>query len=178
LEKVKHNSLWELGKIVAYTLMIALIIKIFIFTPFIVEGSSMQPTLHNHDRLIVNKAIFHVSDVNRGDVVIIQKVNDPKYYVKRVIGLEGDRIEIHNGVLFVNGKAVKEEYLNKSLKKEYERYLQFGQVEVPKNSFFVMGDNRLNSKDSRNGLDYIQHTEVIGKAEMIYFPFNRLKIVN
>ncbi|WP_256941178.1 signal peptidase I [Bacillus sp. EAC] len=171
-------TVWSLIKLAAYSFTLAFIVKIFVFSPFVVEGASMQPTLHTNDYLFVNKAAIHISNINTGDVIIIKKVNDPKYYVKRVVGLSGDHVSIIDGVLNVNGKPIKEEYLNSKLKQEYKQYLQFKQVTVPKHSYFVMGDNRLNSKDSRNGLDYIKQSEIVGKAEMIYFPFNRLKLIH
>lgn len=177
LLKTKQNTAWELIKLIAYSFTFAFIIKIFIFSPFVVEGASMQPTLHNEDHLFVNKVALQLSDVHRGDIVIIKKENDPKYYVKRVIGLNGEKIEIKDGILNVNGKSIKENYLNKELKDEYKKYLQYDQVTVPKNSYFVMGDNRFNSKDSRNGLDYIKESEIVGKAQIIYYPFKRLKSI-
>jgi len=176
--KKKQNIPWELMKIIAYSFTFAFIIKLFIFSPFIVEGASMQPTLHNEDHLFVNKVTLQLSDVKRGDVIIIKKDNDPKYYVKRIVGLNGDKIEIKDGILKVNGAPIKEDYLDKELKGEYKKYLQYDRVIVPKNSYFVMGDNRLNSKDSRNGLDYIHDTEIVGKAQIIYYPFKRLKFID
>jgi len=176
--KKKQNIPWELIKIIAYSFTFAFIIKLFIFSPFIVEGASMQPTLHNEDHLFVNKVTLQLSDVKRGDVIIIKKDNDPKYYVKRVVGLNGDKIEIKDGILKVNGAPIKEDYLDKELKGEYKKYLQYDRVTVPKNSYFVMGDNRLNSKDSRNGLDYIHDSEIVGEAQIIYYPFKRLKFID
>lgn len=175
--KTKQRISWELIKLLAYSFTLAFIIKLFIFSPFVVEGASMQPTLHNEDHLFVNKIALHLSEVERGDVIIIKKENDPKYYVKRVVGLNGDKIEIKDGILNVNRKPIKEDYLKKELKDEYNQYLHYDQVTVPDNSYFVMGDNRLNSKDSRNGLDYIKDSEIVGKAQIIYFPFNRLEFI-
>ena len=137
----------------------------------------MQPTLQNHDYLFVNKASFHLSSINRGEVVIIKKQDDPKYYVKRIIGRPNDSVNITNGKLFINGRPITEDYLNNKLREEYKEYLQFNQVKVPSNSFLVMGDNRLNSKDSRNGLGYIKQSEIVGKVEGVFYPFDRVRII-
>ncbi|WP_235822108.1 signal peptidase I [Gottfriedia luciferensis] len=174
----KKDSSWQTIKLIAYSFTIAFIIKLFIFSPFIVEGASMQPTLHNHDYLFVNKASFHITSINRGEVVIIKKQNDPKYYVKRIIGMPNDQVNITNGVLHINGKSIDENYLNASLRTEYKEYLQFNQVKVPNNSYLVMGDNRLNSMDSRNGLGFIKKSEIIGKVEGVFYPFNRVRVVH
>ncbi|PFH83618.1 signal peptidase I [Bacillus sp. AFS088145] len=174
----KKESTRQTFKIIVYSFTIALIVKIFIFSPFIVQGASMQPTLHNHDYLFVNKASFHISSINRGEVVIIKKQNDPKYYVKRIIGLPGDNVNLTNGLLYINGKHITENYLNDQLKNVYKEYLQYNQVKVPNGSYLVMGDNRLNSKDSRNGLGYIKQSDIVGKVEGVFFPFDRVRIIH
>ncbi|MEE6450958.1 signal peptidase I [Gottfriedia acidiceleris] len=174
----KKESSWQTFKIIVYSFTIALIVKIFIFSPFIVQGASMQPTLHNQDYLFVNKVSFHISSINRGEVVIIKKQNDPKYYVKRIIGLPSDKVNLTNGLLYINGKHITENYLNDHLKNVYKEYLQFNQVKVPSGSYLVMGDNRLNSKDSRNGLGYIKQSEIVGKVEGVFFPFDRVRIIH
>ncbi|PGL71189.1 signal peptidase I [Bacillus sp. AFS055030] len=174
----KKDSAWQTFKLLIYSFTIALIVKVFIFSPFIVQGASMQPTLHNNDYLFVNKASFHLSTINRGEVVIIKKQNDPKYYVKRIIGLPNDTVHLTNGNLYINGKQVSENYLNDHLKNVYKKYLQFNQVKVPNQSYLVMGDNRLNSKDSRNGLGYIKQSEIVGKVEGVFFPFDRVRIIH
>ncbi|WP_255294895.1 signal peptidase I [Bacillus sp. AFS041924] len=173
----KKDSAWQSTKLIVYSFTIAFVIKIFVFSPFLVEGASMQPTLQNHDYLFVNKASFHISSINRGEVVIIKKQNDPKYYVKRIIGIPNDHVHITNGTLFINGKHTTEDYLNEKLRSVYKEYLQFNQVKVPNNSYLVMGDNRLNSKDSRNGLGYIKQSEIVGKVEGVFYPFDRLRII-
>ena len=177
LKTNKSDKTWQSIKLLAYAFTFAIIIKLFVFSPFIVEGASMQPTLHNHDYLFVNKAKFHLTSISRGEVVIIKKEDDPKYYVKRIIGLPSDDVNIVDGILHINGKAVSENYLNTKLKNVYEEYLQFNQVQVPKNSYLVMGDNRLNSKDSRNGLGYIKQSEIIGKVEVVFYPLHRVKLI-
>ncbi|WP_257131785.1 MULTISPECIES: signal peptidase I [unclassified Bacillus (in: firmicutes)] len=174
----KKDTAWQSIKILVYSFTIAFILKLYIFSPFIVEGASMQPTLHNHDYLFVNKASFHISSIERGEVVIIKKQDDPKYYVKRIIGRPNDKVSIMNGLLYVNGKSINENYLNGKLRNVYKEYLQFNKVKVPNHSYLVMGDNRLNSMDSRNGLGYIKQSEIVGKVEGVFYPFDRLRIIH
>lgn len=135
----------------------------------------MQPTLQNQDHLLVNKAILHFSSVQRGDIIVIKKPDDSRYYVKRVIGLAGDTIRMVNGILYINGEKQQEPYLDSNLLKINKQSLSLREVTVPAGKVFVMGDNRLNSLDSRNGLGYIDSSYIVGIAEGIYFPFNRIK---
>lgn len=176
-QNTKQNSWIEWGKSLLIALVIGMIVKMFFFTPFKVEGASMQPTLHNEDRLIVNKIAMHVSSLQRGDVVIIKKTNDPKYYVKRIIGLQKDTIKIVDGELFVNNQKQQEPYLNQDLLNEYKEYLNVEETKVPDGKVFVMGDNRLNSKDSRNGLGYIDVSDIVGKSQLVFYPLDRIKII-
>ncbi|MCT4571430.1 signal peptidase I, partial [Bacillus thuringiensis] len=114
----------------------------------------------------------------REDIIVVKTDN---FYVKRVIGLPGDIIEMRNDQLYVNSEMKDEEYLD-SNKKQAEKKLMnltedFGPITVPKNKIFVMGDNRLISKDSRNGLGFIDREDVLGKLAGIYYPFERMKII-
>ncbi|WP_423406825.1 signal peptidase I [Heyndrickxia sp. MSNUG] len=159
-----------------FAALIAFLVRTFIFAPYIVEGASMEPTLHDHEKIFVNK-YNSVSDLKRGDIVIIK--GSKENYVKRVIGFPGDKIEMKNDELFINGKAFKETYLTKNRKIANISGLRltgdFGPLTVPDGNLFVMGDNRLHSMDSRNGLGYIEQSSIIGKSEFVYFPFKNFR---
>lgn len=99
------------------------------------------------------------------------------YLVKRVIGLAGDIVKITEGKLYINGVEQKESYLNQDLLEQYKQ-LNYAEQKIPVNKVFVMGDNRLNSKDSRNGLGYIDESDIVGKTEFVYYPFNKIKFIN
>ncbi|MCU4715596.1 signal peptidase I [Bacillus cereus] len=176
-QKTKQNSSIEWGKSLLIVIIIILIIKTFIFAPFKVEGASMQPTLYNDDRLIVNKIAMQISSLQRGDVVVIKKENDAKYYVKRIIGLQKDSLKVVDGELFINNQKQQESYLDHDLLNEYKEYLNVKEIKVPDEKVFVMGDNRFNSKDSRNGLGYIDVSDIVGKSRFVYYPLDRIKIV-
>ncbi|PGT74215.1 signal peptidase I [Bacillus cereus] len=176
MKSTKKNFWIEWGKPILFTIIGAAIIKTFIFAPFVVEGASMQPTLQNNDRIFVNKIALQFSSIQHGDVVVIKNPDDPKYYVKRVIGLPNDTLKVENGVLYINNKEQKEEYLDRYLSEKYKNS-DYPETKVPNNKVFVMGDNRLNSKDSRNGLGDIDLSNIVGKTEFVFYPFDRTKVI-
>ncbi len=158
--------------------VIVLIVRSFVLSPYEVEGASMEPTLHNHEKVIVNKTTSITDHFNRGDVVIIELDN---LYVKRVIGFPGDVIEVKDDTLYINGKVVEEPYLYPFKENAHEKGIKltgdFGPLEVPEDNYFVMGDNRLRSMDSRNGLGFIPKESIIGTSELVIYPFNEFRKV-
>ncbi|MED4205664.1 signal peptidase I [Neobacillus mesonae] len=172
---MSKKELVSWGKSLLIALGIALVVRTFFFSPYIVEGSSMEPTLHDQEKMFVNKSVDFVS----GDIVIIK--GPAENYVKRVIGFPGDKIEMKNDQLFINGEISKEPYLSHNLKAAQEigsRLTEdFGPFIVPKGRYFVMGDNRLHSTDSRNGLGLIKEESIVGKTEFIFFPFTEVRVV-
>ncbi|AST03093.1 signal peptidase I [Bacillus thuringiensis] len=162
----------------AIACLLVFLAKIFVFFPTTVKGASMRPTLQDGDKVIVNKLAKQFESYGREDIIVVKTDN---FYVKRVIGLSGDIIEMRNDQLYVNSEVIDEEYLD-SNKKQAEKKLMnltedFGPITVPKNKIFVMGDNRLISKDSRNGLGFIDREDVLGKLAGIYYPFENMKII-
>lgn len=147
----------------------------FLFEPYLVEGSSMDPTLKDGDRLFVNKTLKFIGDVEKGDIVIIDGKEENIRYVKRIIGLPGDKVSAVSGKVYVNGTELEEPYLDVNEQEAEEMGMlltsDFEEIEVPEGSYFVMGDNRLNSMDSRNGLGLIEADRILGKSEFIFFPF-------
>ncbi|MCM3594540.1 signal peptidase I [Metabacillus idriensis] len=178
-KKRKSHTLLEWGKAVLLAVGLALIIRLFLFEPYLVEGSSMDPTLHDGDRLFVSKSSFMIGDVKRGDIVIIDSDEKDVHYVKRVIGLSGDTVEVKGHKLKINGKQLEEPYLLSNEKKAEKLGMflmdDFEPVTVPKHDVFVMGDNRTNSMDSRNGLGFISKDRIAGKAEFVFFPFEKIR---
>ncbi|MCV0025169.1 signal peptidase I [Bacillus halotolerans] len=177
--KKKTNTYWEWGKAIVIAVLLALIIRHFLFEPYLVEGSSMYPTLHDGERLFVNKTVHYIGELERGDIVIINGETSKIHYVKRLIGKPGETVEMKDDTLYINGKKVAEPYLSKN-KKEAEKLGvsltgDFGPVKVPKGKYFVMGDNRLNSMDSRNGLGLIAEDRIVGTSKFVFFPFNEMR---
>ncbi|GEL76056.1 signal peptidase I T [Tenuibacillus multivorans] len=165
------KEIWEWTKAIIIAVILAFFLRTYVFATSIVEGTSMDPTLHNGERVIFNKAIYLLDEPERGDIVIIQHPN--KNYVKRVIGLPNETIQVIDNVLYINGKPTEQPYLPEQQKLETG---DFGPVEIPTGEYFVMGDNRDISKDSRNGLGFIEEDDIIGRSEIIIYPFDNISL--
>ena len=151
-------------------LMVSAAISIFIITflyqPVRVEGTSMLPRLEDHDRLFINKFVYHIEAIHRGDVVVFRYPRDPqKSYIKRVIGLPGDRIWIDRGLVWLNGKPLQEGYVPL----RYRDGRSMAEMVVPDGMYFMMGDHRSISSDSRE-FGPVERDLIYGKAEFIYWP--------
>ncbi len=165
------KEIWEWVRSIAIAVLLAIIIRVFLFEPYIVEGASMFPTLDNHERLVVNKLVYHLNDPQQGDIVVFSHPPYPDY-IKRVIGVSGDRIEIKEGVVLVNDLPLEEPYLLEA------PYMEFEPVVVPEGHVFVMGDNRNNSTDSRaKHVGFIPVDKVKGKALFVYWPFGEVRFL-
>ena len=148
----------------------------FLGRPFTVSGASMYPTLHNGDRMVLSK----VGDIHRFDVVILKAPDENVEYIKRVIGMPGDTIEMKSGVLYINGKKVDQPFINtETLAKQTVFIDDFtlesltGESKVPEGKYFVLGDNRGVSKDSRM-IGFIDRSVIEGKAVFTIWPFGRI----
>ena len=198
-ERTKPDRFWrELPILLLVSLAIAILIKTFLIQAFYIPSISMEPTLEKGDRILVCRICLHVSGIDRGDIVVFSNPHpgpgvergpvgallhwlgqglgvaqpENKDYVKRVIGLPGDVVELNDGQLFVNGEQVDEPYLNSEVDTR-----PYGPMTVPDGMLFVLGDNRAHSGDSRfpppTGLGYVPEDTVIGKAFVIVYPPSR-----
>ncbi|KXN76925.1 S26 family signal peptidase [Lactobacillus johnsonii] len=180
-ESAESFGHWLLQVFILAIIIIGLYLVVFRFllANETISGPSMQPTFENNDRVI---AVRH-SKLSRGDIVILKAPDEPgALYIKRIIGVPGDSIKSKNDVMYINGKAFKEPYLT-----EYKKKLSKGQLytnnfsleqlyhvkRVPKNCYFVMGDHRNVSKDSRM-IGFIKRQDIIGEVKLRYFPFNQI----
>ena len=148
----------------------------FLGRPFTVSGASMYPTLHNGDRMVLSK----VGDIHRFDVVILKAPDENVEYIKRVIGMPGDTVEMKSGVLYINGKKVDQPFINtEALAKQTVFIDDFtlesltGESKVPEGKYFVLGDTRGVSKDSRM-IGFIDRSAIEGKAVFTIWPFGRI----
>lgn len=175
----EKNELWEWTKALLIAVGLAAVIRYFLFAPIVVDGFSMMPTLHNGDRMIVNK----LSKPDRFDIIVFH-APEQKDYIKRVIGLPGDTVEYINDTLYVNGKAYEEPYLETykkqnpagPLTEDFTLKEITGENTVPEGELFVMGDNRRSSKDSRH-IGTIPLEKVIGDTKFVYWPIKDIRIV-
>jgi signal peptidase I len=138
----------------------------FLYQPVRVEGTSMLPRLEDHDRLFINKFVYHIESIQRGDVVVFHYPRDPeKSYIKRVIGLPGDRIWIDHGLVWLNGVPLSEGYVPE----RYRDSRSMAEMVVPDDSYFMMGDHRSISSDSRE-FGPVERDLIYGKAVFVYWP--------
>ena len=152
------------------SLAISAFIIIFLYQPVKVEGTSMMPGLQDQERIFVNKFVYRWEPIERGDIVVFRYPRDTsKSYIKRVIGIAGDRIRIEDGQVYVNGQALAEEYVPR----DYEDARSFEEKVVPRNSFFVLGDHRTMSNDSRD-FGFVNERYIYGKAVFGYWPMEKL----
>lgn len=180
----KKNEFWEWTKALLIAVALAAVIRYFLFAPIVVDGLSMMPTLHDQDRMIVNKLSYKVGAPDRFDIVVFHAPEN-KDYIKRVIGLPGDKVEYKNDILYVNGKAYPEPYLEEYKKQVIDGPLtdpftlkeKIGRETVPEGHLFVMGDNRRFSKDSRH-IGTVPLEKVLGKTSIIYWPVDDIRSVD
>lgn len=148
-------------------------IIIFLYQPVRVEGTSMLPMLKDQDRLFINKMVYRVEDIHRGDVVVFLYPRDhSKSYIKRVIALPGDDLRIDHGEVYVNNKRVVEKYV--PVRFEDERSLP--ETVIPPHDYFVMGDHRSISSDSRD-FGPVERNLIYGKAAFVYWPMDQAGVV-
>lgn len=152
------------------SLAISAFIIIFLYQPVKVEGTSMMPSLEDQERIFVNKFVYRLEPIERGDVVVFRYPRDPsKSYIKRVIGMEGDDIRIDGGQVYVNGKALDETYVPS----EYTDQRSYPETIVPPHCYFVLGDHRSMSNDSRD-FGSVNQSFIYGKAVFGYWPMEKM----
>ncbi|MGP4077261.1 signal peptidase I [Halobacillus sp. K22] len=171
----------NLIRTVLLALLLAFVFRSFFFASYIVDGESMEPTLYDGNLLMVNKVVYDLQDIGRQDVIVFH-ANEKEDYVKRVIGVGGDKIAVRDDKLYVNGKLVEETYLEalrphdgKDFTNEFTLEEVTGQMEVPEGHLFVLGDNRRDSLDSRY-FGFVPIETVVGKVDVRYWPFSQLAL--
>jgi signal peptidase I len=180
-----RRTIIEWAILLGSALIIALLIKTFLFQAFYIPSESMKPTLNVGDRVLVNKMSYRAHDVNRGDIVVFEtppRAKDAngtiKDLVKRVVGLPGETVEAHGGVVFVNGRQLEEPYLRNgvktcSLNSAPGSCIDIEATTVPSGDVFVMGDNRTASKDSR-AFGAIKESSIVGRVFVRIWPVTDL----
>jgi signal peptidase I len=152
----------------------SILIITFLYQPVRVEGTSMLPRLEDRDRLFINKFVYHVSAIERGDVVVFHYPRDPrKSYIKRVIALPGDHIAIDHGQVYLNDKLLRENYVPLMYRDERSMAMMV----VPPDTYFMMGDHRSISSDSRE-FGPVDRSLVYGKAVFVYWPAKDAGVVH
>jgi signal peptidase I len=186
----KKSIIWEWVESILIAFVLAMVIRTFVIQAFKIPTGSMRMTLIEGDAILVNKFLYGakvpftslrlpaVRQPVRGDVVVFIFPQDSKKdFIKRLVGVEGDTVEIINGTIYVNDKPVPERVFNSNY---YYNRGDFGEpgkkITVPPNSFFVLGDNSASSQDSRYW-GFVPKSNVLGKAILIYWPLNRIRLI-
>jgi signal peptidase I len=152
------------------SLAISAFIIIFLYQPVKVEGVSMMPGLEDQERIFVNKFVYRWEPIQHGDIIVFRYPRDTsKSYIKRVIGVAGDRVRIENGQVYVNGTALDEDYVPS----DYADARSYREIVVPRNNYFVLGDHRTMSSDSRE-FGPVNERYIYGKAVFGYWPMDKL----
>lgn len=184
-----NESIWRMLEFIAYCLLamlIAYLIITFVGQRTVVDGDSMYPTLKDKDNIIVEKLSYRFGKIERYDVIVFNYFdplkNEESYYIKRIIGLPGDTIYIKDGLVYLvdeNGQDVllNEDYGYYSSGKNMQAYLASVPITIPEGEYFVLGDNRNNSYDSRQ-IGLIKEEDILGKAWLRFFPFGSFGFID
>jgi len=174
-ERIRLEKKVAIGKMVrdwlfsiVLALIIAVVIRIWVFEPVHVTGPSMLETMQSGNFVMVNKWIYKVRPPKRGEVIVFH-AQERKDYIKRVIALPGETVEAKNNKILINGNILEEPYINEEIRTQ-----DFPLTKVPPGTVFVLGDNRMNSLDSRI-LGAIPVSAIIGRADLIYWPIQDVK---
>ncbi|WP_270171901.1 signal peptidase I [Paenibacillus sp. SYP-B4298] len=174
-------------KALAIAALLVLVIRTFLFSPFIVDGPSMKPNFQSGERVIVNKILYDIREPKRGEVVVFHVPQENRDFIKRVIGVPGDKVKLEGDRLYINGELVEEPYLKEAIEQARANNSNYNTAEnfpnayvqsdiVPDHMILAFGDNRSNSKDSRM-IGYVSMDELVGRADIIFWPLNELKFV-
>jgi signal peptidase I len=169
------GALLHWARDLVFSVVLAVIVILFLYQPVKVEGTSMMPTLDDQERIFINKFIYrlHFGKIDRGDTVVFWFPGDPtKSYIKRVIAVPGDRVEVNQGAVVVNGQALVENYVPE----EYRDQSSMPARTVPPDEYFVLGDHRSSSNDSR-AWGMVPRHYIYGKAVFIYWPLDKMGVL-
>lgn len=185
-----YKEIVEWIKALAIAVVLVFIIRQFLFSPFIVDGPSMQPNFETGERLIVNKILYRFREPEFGEVVVFDVPEQNRKFIKRVIGVPGDRIRVEGDDLYINDQKMEEPYIKEAIEKSRAngelyngigtRYNfpndSFKETTVPEGMIFALGDNRGNSTDSR-AIGFVSEDEIVGRADVIFWPLNKIEFI-
>jgi signal peptidase I len=166
MDHKKEQGAWKWLREIVIPLGISVFIIVFLYQPVKVEGTSMMPGLADQERIFINKFAYRLEAIERGDVVVFRYPGDAsKNYIKRIVGVPGDRVEIYRGAVYVNGRRLEEPYVPELFRDQRS----MSEVTVPDGSYFVLGDHRNLSSDSRD-FGVVEREAIFGKAVFAYWP--------
>ncbi|MGO4531362.1 signal peptidase I [Paenibacillus sp. 2TAF8] len=185
--KKAKNEIVEWLKAIVIALVLVILIRWLLFKPFVVDGPSMQPNFSTGERVIVNEILYDIREPKRGEVIVFHVPSEGRDFIKRVIAVAGDTVQVQGDTVTVNGQKVNETYIQGAIDaaeanggtynvKNFPNE-QFPDGKVPPGHVFVMGDNRPNSTDSRM-IGYVSLKDIIGRADVIFWPVGEIKWIN
>ncbi|GIO41792.1 signal peptidase I [Paenibacillus apis] len=179
-------------KAIVIAVALVLVIRWLFFAPFIVDGPSMQPNFHTGERIIVNKIIYDIRDPKFGEVVVFHVPTEGRDFIKRVIGVPGDAVEVDGDTVKINGEVIEEVYIQDVLDEKHANNELYNSRQnnptsnfpnefvpdgtVPEGYVFVMGDNRPDSTDSRR-IGFVPYSDIIGRADLVFWPMQDFEFV-
>ena len=173
--------IWEMTKITFISLVIILPVRYFLIQPFYVKGASMEPNFYDHEYLIIDEITYRLGEPQRGDIVVFKYPKDPRqFFIKRVIGLPGERVKIENGLVYITSggqtNVLNEEYLTDGLETRLP-ISGYGEVTLKNDEYYLLGDNRDQSLDSRV-FGSVKRDYIIGRTWLRGWPLTRLTLFN
>jgi len=157
-----------------FSVLVSFFIILFVYQPVKVEGGSMEPGLEDQERIFINKLVYRWEKIERGDIIVFRYPRDPrKSFIKRVIGIPGDQVRISYGHVYINGKPLEEDYVPD----EYADSRSYPMTIIPPGSYFVLGDHRSMSNDSRD-FGPVQRAYIYGKAVFGYWPVDKMGVLH
>ncbi|CAM3428389.1 signal peptidase I [Marinicrinis lubricantis] len=174
------RELLDWVKTIAIALVLVFLIKYFLLGNYQVDGSSMEPNFHDGERIIVNKVIYDIRDPKRGEVVVLHSP-DGRDFIKRIIALPNEEIEVRGDEVYIDGSLIEEPYLAEVIKEAAAKGIPYNDrdqpnVKVPEDSYFVLGDNRSDSTDSRM-IGTVAKDDIVGRADLIYWPLSEMELL-
>lgn len=157
-----------------FSISVSLFIILFVYQPVKVEGGSMEPGLQDQERIFINKLAYRLESIERGDIIVFRYPRDPrKSFIKRVVGLPGDRVRVSDGHVYLNGRLTAEPYVPE----EFLDSRSYPEIKVPADTYFVLGDHRSMSNDSRE-FGPVARSYIYGKAVFGYWPMDKMGLLH
>jgi signal peptidase I len=171
----RHKAdLWIGSLLIGSIVAVSFFLIYQLYQPLKIEGNSMTPLLSNHDAIVINRLVYHFEPIHRGDVVVFRYPLDAtESFIKRVVGLPGETVQIRQGLVYVNGNWLSEPYV----RSQCEDLSDFGPIQVPGGSYFVLGDCRSNSNDSRV-FGTVARRLIEGRATFAYWPLDHVGLLS
>jgi len=185
-----YKEIVEWIKAIAIAVLLVFVVRTFLFSPFLVDGASMEPNFHTKERVIVNLLVYRLGEPKYGDVIVFNVPEEGRRFIKRVIGVPGDTIEVKGDDVYINGERIDEPYLAEAIAESHAEGETYNRLSdyfsfpneiykdnvVPEGHFFVMGDNRSDSKDSR-AIGFISEEDIIGRADVVMWPIKEFRLI-